>query len=216
MQNQHVRYANKSSERFASVAASISELCGHLRLKGHCLVVNHSVRGYEHFQCTYPLEWQFEYDRNKYHVLDPTIVWALLNTGVSRWSEHKVPDPRGILRKAKRFGLNYGLTYSQSIGAKKTVLFLARSDRDFTDSEVMQIADEWYGVLDTVDRNLAISEAELQIIRRVSQGETYSEISALLGIKETTVKARVHSAKRKLGCKNTAQVIRRLMEDDLI
>jgi two-component system, LuxR family, response regulator FixJ len=54
----------------------------------------------------------------------------------------------------------------------------------------------------------SLTQRELEVFRRVADGETNKEIGLILGISPRTVEVHRLSAMRKLGAKNTAQLVR--------
>lgn len=183
---------------------------------GYALLVNYSVLGYEHFHSTYPVEWQNEYDSRHYHVLDPVMIWALFREGVCRWSETGIPDTRGVHKKAARHGIRFGGTWSRKTGSKKSVLFVARSDREFEDEELARVEDEVAPFFDTVRPQNLLSDRELDALRLLADGATIVEIAETLNVGQSAVKERISSARKKLNCKNTAQLILRAAESGLL
>jgi two-component system response regulator FixJ len=54
----------------------------------------------------------------------------------------------------------------------------------------------------------SLTQRELEVLRRIADGETNKEIGQVLGISPRTVEVHRASAMRKLGAKNTAQLVR--------
>ena len=94
----------------------------------------------------YPEVWARLYFDKNFFVLDPLFYWTVVKSGQIRWSEVKLPDPRGVLKKAAEHGLRYGCTFSQKESDRRHLLSLARSDRELTDEEMAEgqaIFDKW-------------------------------------------------------------------------
>ena len=157
-----------------------------------------------------PPAWIDHYTRNSYMVFDPVMQWVYRNFGTIRWSEINLPDPRGVLREARRHGLNHGVAISIDdpgpMGQRSFGSF-ARSDRAFTDEEmkVLKRKLEWLHVAMAPPTNL--TKAELEALRMVKDGLLVKEIANLLGISEGAVKQRLRNAKSKLGAKTGRQAV---------
>lgn len=77
--------------------------------------------------------WITEYNNNGYMVSDPTVLWALSNTGVKRWSD--LPDA-DVMDKAAAAGMRYGVVFSVDAHQGRSFGTISRSDREFTDEEI--------------------------------------------------------------------------------
>jgi len=194
--------------RVLNLFAPVRELIGELNVSGYSLLVNYSVRGYQHFESSYPQEWQDEYDRRNYHVLDPALMWSMFNEGSRRWSDTGIPDTRRVLKNAAKHGLVYGAIFSQKTGHKKTALFVAKEKREFSDSEISQIDEEVTPFFEAVTPTKVLSDGEIEALNLYSKGSSIREVAAKIGVTESAIKERVASAKRKLNCRSTAQLIR--------
>ena len=84
----------------------------------------------------FPTAWTEHYSEQGYTLSDPILRWAMLHTGAARWSDLAASDPRGIIAAAARFGLVHGLTCVTGPMLSRSLVSLARADRDFTDDEV--------------------------------------------------------------------------------
>ena len=56
-----------------------------------------------------------------------------------RRSELKLPDPAKIFEKGKAFDLNYGAVFSHRAKRSRSFLSAARSDRELTDAELVEM-----------------------------------------------------------------------------
>ena len=183
--------------------------------QGFILVSNMGMRGPEFFHSEYPREWQRLYETRNYTWGDPILIWSMMFTGDKRWSEIKTPDPRGVLEAAKAFGINFGAILSRG-GIKKTVLSLAREDREFTDEEMALIA----GMMDrlvteaAIDRSLTIQEVDT--LRRLRDGLSHKEIASVLNIGVSTVKLRLSTARQKLGAASNVHALALALQRNLL
>jgi two-component system, LuxR family, response regulator FixJ len=82
---------------------------------------------------------------------------------------------------------------------------------------VLSVANELRGDLRAADKARdqmivggtgSLTKREAEILRRVTDGETNKEVGIALGISPRTVEVHRSSAMRKLGAKNTAQLVR--------
>ena len=85
---------------------------------------------------TYNPDWTAIYVEKGMVVGDPTVHWAIQNSGVIRWSETDLPDPQNVMGMAAEFGLVYGCTASIQPAEHRSMGFFARKDREFTDDEM--------------------------------------------------------------------------------
>ena len=83
---------------------------------------------------SYDPEWTQIYSHQGLVLKDPTVAWAFLNTGTTRWSA--LDDPAGMLSTAAEHGLRYGVTVSLDEDGSKTMGSYAHDSREFTDDEV--------------------------------------------------------------------------------
>ena len=73
---------------------------------------------------------------------DPMVFWGFGNDGTIRWSDIDLPDPHGILGQAAEFGLKYGVAVALGPTSSRTIGGFARDDREFSDDEIAEIADD--------------------------------------------------------------------------
>ena len=171
------------------------------------MAFNFTFRGPEHFVSEYAQEWQDIYDKRNYYFVDPILIWNISKQGNIRWSEVKLPDVRGVLTECKKFNMNFGASFSRKINGKRSVLALARSDREFTDDEISHLSDKFDFLADCVLGQCGLTDKELEVLRDLRDGSTYKDIGERLEISVPTVKARAEKARKKLGAKTTMQAV---------
>lgn len=157
-----------------------------------------------------PAEWVERYTRQNFMLADPVMRWLYGNSGVIRWSEIALPDPRGVLAEAARHGLRFGVAISFDDPGPKGLRSFAsfcRGDREFSDEEiaVLRAKLEWLHVAMAPPTNL--TRAELEALRLVKEGCLVKEIACRLGVSEGAVKQRLKKAKAKLGAKTGSQAV---------
>jgi LuxR family transcriptional regulator, quorum-sensing system regulator SdiA len=174
---------------------------------GFTLAFNLTVRGPEHFHTEQPKAWRKYYEDRNLHFMDPILVWAIANTGNRRWSEVPLPDIKGVLVAARRYGLNYGAVISRKIDGKHSVLSLARKDRELTDTEMEVAAAKFDSFLDVVVGAPLLTDGELEVLRALKDGLGQAEIAARLAISESAVKLRCQKACAKLNARTRTQAV---------
>ena len=155
----------------------------------------------------YPEAWRAEYEEKNFHMGDPVLAWALMNSGVKRWSEIHVPDIRGVMQRARAFGLNYGVIFSVKKGRKRSFLTIAREDRELEDHEIDKYAAKFETWCELATNRAALTDRELDVLRLLMDGKTQREVAEVLSIAQVTVKKRVVGAKTKLGAGNMTQAV---------
>ena len=87
-----------------------------------------------YLRSTYPKAWQDLYAANNYSLRDPLVFWGVSKSGQIRWSEINLPDPFGVMKLAAEHGLTFGAVCSCGKITSRTIVGVARSDREFTDA----------------------------------------------------------------------------------
>lgn len=182
---------------------------------GFMVGLNLTLRGPEYFHSTFPKSWQQEYEDKNYLFIDPMVYWAMTKTGYKRWSEVPFAGATPVFRRAKHHGLPFGATLSTTKGHGRSLLSLARHDRDLTDEELSQGA-ELLDQLAVTTYGTQLSIEELETLRLASEGLAQKEIATALGVAEPTVKARLTKAKDKLGARNTTHAVRLAISSRLL
>ncbi len=85
---------------------------------------------------TYDKEWMEYYAEHRMLLSDPTVFWAMTNSGTRRWSELTALDNGGVLEAAARFGLVHGILISVGDASSRSLLNSARPDRPQADEEI--------------------------------------------------------------------------------
>ena len=174
---------------------------------GFILAFNMTFRGPEYLHSEYPEEWQKIYEERNYFFVDPVLVWCVTKTGNKRWSEIKLPDIRGVMKEARKCGLNYGAAFSRKLLNKRSFLTISRPDREYTDEELIHIGDKFDHLVSYVVGQCGLTSKELDALRGLRDGLSYKQIAVELDISVPTVKSRAERAKGKLGAKTTTQAV---------
>ncbi|MEM7295940.1 MAG: autoinducer binding domain-containing protein [Pseudomonadota bacterium] len=160
----------------------------------------------------FPRAWAQEYERGNYHIGDPVLLWAMTHLGVSRWETIVLQDPRGILEKARRYGLNYGVIASTEVEGRKSVISAAKSLAPFTDREMSHIAETLEEIAPNIAFQNGLTRGEVETLAALRHGFSYEEAAEDFKISLSAVKQRVNKAKRKLGAVSTVQAVAMAME----
>ncbi len=174
---------------------------------GFVLAFNMTFSGPEFLINTYPREWVEIYQTRNYVFLDPINLWTFSRSGRWRWSEVNLPDVRGVLVEAQKFGLRYGAIFSQMRGFKRSLLSVAREDREFSDSEIEVIDAKFGSWTDMVTGAPELTEGELEVLRGLRDGLERRGIAERLGISESGVKQRLAKACSKLRARTPTQAV---------
>lgn len=185
---------------------------------GLIFAFNITFRGPEFFHSEYPRPWQVEYERRSYAYFDPILLWSLMNVGDKRWSEIKLPDLRGVMKAARDFDLRYGAIFARSQRGKKSILTVARGDRDYTDEEMTFLSASFEHLMSEIEQDDGggLTPAEVETLRCIRDGMSYAETAALLQISVPTVKARIEKTRGKLGARNATQAVALAIQRRLI
>lgn len=174
---------------------------------GFIMAYNMTFRGPEYFHSEYPEEWQSIYEERNYFFVDPILIWCVTKSGDKRWSDIKMPDIRGVMKEAQKYGLNYGAAFSRKIENKRSIFTIAREDREFTDEEIFHLGERFDNLVQVVVGQNDLTDKELEVLRGLRDGLSYKQIAAKLDISVPTVKSRAERAKVKLGAKTTTQAV---------
>jgi DNA-binding CsgD family transcriptional regulator len=166
-----------------------------------------------------PAPWVEEYTRRGYALFDPLIRWVYSERGASRWSAIGQADVGGILARAAAHGLRFGAIVSvldDGSGGHRSYGSIAHSDREFTDEEIERFAAFVRARHDALLPPRNITEAEIEALRLVKEGQRLKQIAFQLGVTEGAVKQRLKNARVKLSAKTGAEAISRAASFGLI
>ena len=161
------------------------------------------------YKTTYTESWTTHYKENVFALRDPAVFWGLGTKGQTRWSEIRLPDPFDIFGQAKAHGLRYGVVISHGPITSRSIVGLARADREFTDQEIDEAAQIVFALHDAAEPPKELTEAQVDALRLLSEGDRHAAAAAKLGISESALKARLKSARIRLGARTTAEAVRK-------
>lgn len=165
---------------------------------------------------TYPESWVKLYDENAYALRDPLVFWGLGVKGKVRWSEIRLPDPFNIIGQAYQHGLHFGAVMSCGPITSRTIVGIARDDREFTDDEIDEANAVVQRLHDAAEPPTDLTPAQAEALRLLADGDRHSAAAAKLGISESAFKARLQSARVRLGARTTAQALKKAREYRLL
>ena len=165
---------------------------------------------------TYDEAWTKVYDENAYALRDPLVFWGLGVKGHTRWSEIKLPDPFNILGQARAHGLVYGAVFSCGSITSRTIVGIAHSEREFNDDEITKAAQIVRDLHNAAEPPTELTRAQIEALRLLADGDRHAAAAAKLGITESAFKARLQSARVRLGARTTAQALKKAKEFQLM
>ncbi len=188
---------------FENELKSIEEIAN----KGIVIAWNAAYSGAEYLLSTYSEEWKAEYHSKSMQFVDPTVWWAIRNTGDCRWSETGYIDIGRVFKKARRHNINHGAIFSRLKNGKKSILSVSRHDRELTDDEMMLLSAQWDRITNALIENANLSKGELAVLRMLRDGYNYPEISTVLNVSVSGIKKRVAKSMHKLNAKTPTHAV---------
>ncbi|NNE79885.1 MAG: LuxR family transcriptional regulator [Silicimonas sp.] len=165
---------------------------------------------------TYDEAWTKIYDENAYALRDPLVFWGLGVKGHTRWSAIKLPDPFNILGQARSHGLAYGAVISCGPITSRTIVGMAHNEREFVDREIEIAVKIVQRLHIAAEPPTELTPAQIEALRLLADGDRHAAAAAKLGISESAFKARLQSARVRLGARTTAQALKKAREYQLI
>lgn len=165
---------------------------------------------------TYDEAWTKVYDENAYALRDPLVFWGLGVKGHTRWSAIRLPDPFNILGQARSYGLVYGAVVSFGPISSRSIVGIAHNAREFTDDEIAETVQIVKNLHLAAEPPTELTPAQIEALRLLADGDRHAAAAAKLGISESAFKARLQSARVRLGARTTAQALKKAREYQLI
>ena len=164
------------------------------------------------YRTTYTESWRTLYKENVFALRDPAVFWGLGTKGQIRWSEIMLPDPFNIFGQARDHGLRFGAVISHGPITSRSIVGIARADREFTDHEIEHAAQITIALHDAAEPPKELTGAQVEALRLLSEGDRHTAAASKLGISESALKARLKSARIRLGARTTAEAVRKARE----
>jgi LuxR family transcriptional regulator, quorum-sensing system regulator SdiA len=164
------------------------------------------------YHTRYPEKWVEYYNANSYYLRDPMVFWGIGTTGTRRWSEIPLPDPFGLLKKARNYGMNYGAVSSYGPITSRSMTGITRSDREFDDKELKALADITARLHIAAKPPSELTRPQIEALECIANGDRHAAAAAKLGISESAFKARLMSARVRLEARTTSEALRKARE----
>lgn len=165
---------------------------------------------------TYDQAWIDYHTDNGCVLRDPMIGWAFSRTGWVRWSDPAFPDPYGIAETARDFGLRHGVTVSVGPVASRSIISVARNDREHDAAEIEGIQKIALRLHDMTEPPESLTPAQVEALQCIAGGDRHDAAAAKLGISVSALKARLNSARRRLMARTTTEAIQRATDFGLL
>ena len=165
---------------------------------------------------TYDEAWTKVYDENAYALRDPLVFWGFGVKGHTRWSAIRLPDPFNILGQARSYGLVYGAVVSFGPISSRSIVGTAHNAREFTDDEIAETVQIVKNLHLAAEPPTELTPAQIEALRLLADGDRHAAAAAKLGISESAFKARLQSARVRLGARTTTQALKKAREYQLI
>ena len=169
-----------------------------------------------YFKSTYAQAWQETYSRNNFALRDPLVFWGISQTGATRWSRIALPDPFGVLAQAHAHGLTYGVIASTGKITSRTIVGVARDDREFDEAEMLAVERLAIALHEVAQPPEDLDPGMIEALRLIGDGTRYPAAAKRLGLTEAELEARLADAQDRLGAQNTAEALRMAREYRLI
>lgn len=164
------------------------------------------------YRSTYPAEWVEIYNSHSYYLRDPLVFWGVGVTGTTRWSAIPLPDPFSVMKKAANYGLKYGAASSYGPITSRSVVGIARSDREFTEDELEALKELTIRLHIAAKPPSELTKAQIEALQCLANGDRHAAAAERLGISESALKARLVSARVRLEARTTSEAIRKARE----
>jgi len=164
------------------------------------------------YHSTFPAPWVRHYNDNAYYLRDPLVFWGIGTTGVTRWSEITLPDPFDVIKQAGEFGMKFGASASCGPITSRSIIGIGRGDREFTDEELVRLVDITQRLHAENTPPAELTQAQIEALRCISNGDRHTAAAAKLGISESALKARLKSARIRLEARTTSEAVRKARE----
>jgi LuxR family transcriptional regulator len=117
---------------------------------------------------TYPQVWIDYYDQEGLVFIDPTVGWAIANTGICDWSDLIEQDPGNVFGRAVKYGLKYGKAVSIGESNARTFGFFSHAARKIEQSEIEEARDVLEQLHQATEGIEALSDQELSALRALN------------------------------------------------
>lgn len=168
------------------------------------------------YKSSYPPAWVDHYNAHSYYLRDPLVFWGVGVEGTTRWSRIPLPDPFGVMKKAAAHGLTFGAVSSYGPITSRSIVGIARADREFDDEEMGQLKELTIQLHIESKPPSDLTKAQIEALQCLANGDRHAAAAEKLGISESAFKARLQSARLRLEARTTSEAIRKAREYRLL
>lgn len=168
------------------------------------------------YKSSYPAEWTKFYNSHSYYLRDPLVFWGVGVEGTTRWSHIPLPDPFSVMAKAASYGLKFGAVSSYGPITSRSIVGIARSDREFDDEELSRLKEITIRLHIEAKPPSELTRAQIEALQCLANGDRHAAAAQKLGISESALKARLVSARIRLEARTTSEAIRKAREYRLL
>ena len=168
------------------------------------------------YKSSYPSEWVDHYNSHSYYLRDPLVFGGVGIEGTTRWSSIPLPDPFGVMKKAANHGLKFGAVSSFGPITSRSIVGVARGDREFSDDELLRLKDITIQLHLEAKPPSDLTRPQIEALKCIANGDRHTAAAAKLGISESALKARLQSARLRLEARTTSEAIRKAREYRLL
>lgn len=168
------------------------------------------------YKSTYPAEWVAYYNNHSYYLRDPLVFWGVGVEGTTRWSKIPLPDPFSVMQKAASHGLSFGAVSSYGPITSRSIVGIARADREFEDAELDVLKELTIRLHIEAKPPSDLTRAQIEALQCLANGDRHAAAADRLGISESALKARLVSARIRLEARTTSEAIRKAREYRLL
>lgn len=168
------------------------------------------------YKSSYPPAWVEHYNAHSYYLRDPLVFWGVGVEGTTRWSRIPLPDPFGVMKKAAAHGLSFGAVSSYGPITSRSIVGIARSDREFDDDEMDRLKELTIQLHIESKPPSDLTKAQIEALQCLANGDRHAAAAEKLGISESAFKARLQSARLRLEARTTSEAIRKAREYRLL
>lgn len=153
---------------------------------------------------------------NSYCFRDPLVFWGIGTAVTTRSSESPLPDPFGILKQATVHGLLFGAVSSYGPVTSLSIVGVSCADRELSDDELLALSDNTARLHIEAKPPSEPTKAQIEASQCFANGDRHIVAAAKLGISESAFKARLTSARVRLGARMTSEASRKAQEHRLL
>ncbi len=164
----------------------------------------------------YSERWIRFYNQKFLHFRDPVFLTMLNKPGLDRWSEIPTYPTSKVAEYAAAHGLKYGGVSSRGRFYKRDFVSVAREDRELTFDELYRLEEILDSLIDLSNGTETLSDKEIETLRFLANGGTSQQAFVELNISESGYRNRINSAKKKLGCTTTMQLVAKASSQHLL